>query len=77
MTVIFNNDFTQVDDVVAVLIEATRCPIEEARIETWEAHHFGRAAVHFAAREECERAASIISRIGVRTEVSPEWSESA
>ena len=77
MTVIFNNDHTPMDDVIAILIEATGCGFEEAAIETWEAHHYGQAPVHFASRHECERAAEIISRIGVATEVTLEWAESA
>lgn len=75
MTVIFNNAVTLFDDVVAILIEATGCSTEEAAIETWEAHHYGHAPVHFASRDDCDRAAAIISSIGVRTEVSLEWAE--
>lgn len=73
--VIYNNDHTPIDAVVMILIQATGCDQEEAEIETWEAHHFGRARVHFADQQECEQAAKVISGIGVRAEVCREWSE--
>jgi ATP-dependent Clp protease adapter protein ClpS len=75
MVVIFNNDTNSMEDVVEVLMRATGCDIQEAYIETWEAHTFGKAPVHFSAREECEEAAAEISAIGVKTEVCPEWED--
>jgi ATP-dependent Clp protease adaptor protein ClpS len=75
MVVIFNNDYTPVDMVVLALIRATACTLQEAEMETWEAHNFGKAPVHFASKNECEKAATIISSIGVKTEVSPEWND--
>jgi ATP-dependent Clp protease adaptor protein ClpS len=75
MVVIFNNDHTPVDMVILALMRATSCGRHEAEMETWEAENFGKAPVHFAAKEECEQAAAIISSIGVKTEVSPEWSD--
>lgn len=73
MVVIFNNDHNSVDEVMDVLVKATGCDLEEAAIETWEAHHFGKAPVHFASQEECDQVAGVISRIGVRAEVTKEW----
>lgn len=70
---IFNNHVNTVEEVVDVLMKATRCDQEEAQIETWEAHHYGKSDVHFTSRRECELVAGIISSIGVKTEVSPEW----
>lgn len=75
MTVIFDNDDNSMDEVVEVLMRATRCDEEEAAIEMWEAHTYGKAPVHFASREECLAAAGIIETIGVRTEVAPEWDD--
>ena len=63
------------DEVVEVLMRATGCDAEEAAIEMWEAHTYGKAPVHFASREECEAAAGTIASIGVRTEVQPEWDD--
>jgi ATP-dependent Clp protease adaptor protein ClpS len=75
MTVIFNNDTNDMDEVVEVLMRATGCDAEEAAIETWEAHTYGKAPVHFASRGECENVARVISQIGVQTEVTLEWPE--
>ncbi len=75
MTVIFDNDTNSMDEVVEVLMRATGCDEEEAAIEMWEAHTYGKAPVHFASREECERVANTIGTIGVKTEVAPEWDD--
>jgi ATP-dependent Clp protease adapter protein ClpS len=75
MVVIFNNEHNSMEEVIEVLMAATGCDIQEAYIEMWEAHTFGKASVHFAAREECDDAATIISAVGVRTEVTLEWQE--
>jgi ATP-dependent Clp protease adaptor protein ClpS len=56
-------------------MRATQCDEEEAFIEMWEAHTFGKAAVHFAGREECDKAAVIIASIGVKAEVMKEWND--
>lgn len=73
--VIHNNDTTSYEDVIMILIAATGCDTQEAVIETWEAHTFGQANVHFADVSECEDVALVISSIGVRTEVLPEWND--
>jgi ATP-dependent Clp protease adaptor protein ClpS len=75
MVVIHNNDYNSFDEVVDVLMRATGCSGEEAAIETWEAHTYGKAPVHFSGRDECEIVAAMISSIGVRTEVRPEWED--
>lgn len=71
--VIYNNETNSMDEVIFILITATQCTAEEAYIEMWEAHTFGKAAVHFAGQAECERAAAIIGSIGVQTDVCREW----
>lgn len=71
--IIYNNDHTTREEVFEILVRATGCDAEEAEIEIWEAETYGRAPVHFASRSECDSAAWLISRIGVKTEVSPEW----
>jgi hypothetical protein len=75
MVTIFNNMSNSLDEVVAVLVRATGCSTEEAAIETWEAHVYGKAHVHFSRKAECERVAGIISSIGVKTEVTLEWED--
>ncbi len=75
MVVIYNNDFNTFDEVVEVIMRSTGCGSDEALIEAWEAHTFGKAPVHFSGRDECEIVAVMISSIGVRTEVRPEWED--
>ncbi|MHB8635994.1 MAG: ATP-dependent Clp protease adaptor ClpS [Fimbriimonadaceae bacterium] len=71
--IIRNNDTNTEEEVITVLIIATGCTFTEAAIETWEAHTFGQARVHFASRAACTAAAEIIRQIGVETVVVPEW----
>jgi ATP-dependent Clp protease adapter protein ClpS len=73
--VIFNNDYTPYKDVIEILMRSTGCGLEEAAMETWEAHTFGKTPVHFSNRNECEIVAIMISSIGLKTEVSREWNE--
>jgi len=75
MVLIYNNDTNSMEEVVDVLIRATGCTMEEAEIEMWEAHTFGKAPVHFASKSECEDAASVISSVGIKTEVALEWND--
>jgi len=71
--IIYNNSVTAFDEVIEIIMLATSCSFDEARIETWEAHTFGQAAVHYASEAECARVAATIASIGVATEVRPEW----
>ena len=75
MVLIFDNDTNSQEEVVEVLMRATGCDVTEACIEMWEAHTYGKASVHFSSRTDCDQAARIISEIGVRTEVCPEWDD--
>jgi ATP-dependent Clp protease adaptor protein ClpS len=75
MVLIYNNDHNSTDEVMHILMVATSCDAEEAFMEMWEAHTFGKAAVHFASKSECELAAGIISTIGVKTSVQLEWED--
>lgn len=75
MTLIYNNDTNTFDEVIEALMRATGCTVEEAYMEAWEAHTFGRAPVHFSSQEACCAVATIVGRIGVRTEVRPEWDD--
>ncbi len=74
--VIYNNDYNTFDEVMNVLMKATGCDLQEAYIESWETHQYGKAAVHFSNKEECDEAANIIRKVGIRAEVSKEWDES-
>lgn len=75
MVVIYNNDTNSMDEVIAILMKSTGCTTDEAYIEMWEAHTYGKAPVHFAQRTECEIVASMIATIGVKTQVRREWEE--
>lgn len=75
MVLIFNNDETAFEDVIGILMRATGCGEQEAYFETWEAHHYGKAPVHFSNQNECEIVAAMIASIGVRTQVRREWDE--
>lgn len=75
MTLIYNDSVTPYEAVVQILMLATGCSQDEAEIETWEAHTYGKAGVHFAQKSECERVAEIIRSIGVKTEVTTEWND--
>lgn len=75
MVVIFDNDVTPIDMVIAILMESTGCDESEAFIECWEAQTFGKTSVHFSSQKECQEIANIISSIGVATEVRKEWDD--
>lgn len=75
MTVIFDNDHNSMDEVVEALMRATDCDEEEAAIEMWEAHTFGKAPVHFASETECRNVAETVGRVGIAAEVAPEWDD--
>lgn len=75
MVVMYNNDHTMMDEVIEILMRATGCDMQEAYIEMWEAHTFGKCSVHFSSKTECEEAAEVIQSIGIKTEVTLEWPE--
>lgn len=75
MVVMYNNETNSFDEVIAILMKATGCSLNEAYTETWEAHHFGKSPVHFADFDDCEIIAYMISSIGVRTQVCREWND--
>lgn len=72
---IFNNPVNSFNEVIEILMRSTGCGTQEAYIETWEAHTYGKALVHFASQTECEVVAAMIATIGVRTEIRREWEE--
>ncbi|RYG39752.1 hypothetical protein EON79_23810 [bacterium] len=75
MTLIYDNDTNSIDEVMMILMIATGCDEDEAFMEMWEAHTFGKASCHFGTQEECAQVAEVISGIGVQTEVVPEWED--
>lgn len=69
---VFNNDYNTYQEVMAILMVATRCTQEEAYMEAWEIDNLGKSVVHHGNKEACQTAADIISKIGIRVEVSEE-----
>ncbi len=69
LVIVFNNDHNTIAEVIEILTEATGCSEAEAKMETWEIHHLGKSIVHYGEREECERAAAVISTIGIQVSV--------
>lgn len=72
LVVVYDNDYNTFDEVIAILMIATGCTLEEAYIETWEVHHLGKSIVHSADEKECRQVARIIATIGIRVEVCPD-----
>lgn len=70
--VVYNNEINTYIEVISILMIATACDAEEAYIEAWEIDHYGQCSVHRASQCECERAAEIISTIGIRVEACPD-----
>jgi ATP-dependent Clp protease adapter protein ClpS len=69
---VFDNNHNSFEEVIMILLIATQCSMKEAEIETWEVHNLGRSVVHHGSREECERAAAVISQIKIAVKVSKE-----
>ncbi len=69
LVTVFNNEVNTYDEVMVVLMVATRCSADEAYLETWEVDHLGASVVHHAAEAECRRVAAIIGTIGIRAVV--------
>jgi hypothetical protein len=67
---VFNNEHNTYEEVIHILIVATRCGLDEAEIETWEVDHLGKSVVHHADKNECEQVAAVIAQIGIEVRVS-------
>lgn len=67
---VYDNEYNTVQEVMATLISATGCTVEEARIETWEIHHLGKSVVHCASEDECLEVQRKIAKIGIRVEAT-------
>jgi hypothetical protein len=69
---VYNNDYNTYEEVISILVMATGCNFEEAYLEAWEVDHLGRSVVHHGPETDCQKVAEIISKIGIRVEVSRE-----
>ena len=69
---VYNNEKNTWDEVMVILMLATRCDAEEAYIETWEIDNLGASVVHCGGEKECRAVAKVIATIGIRVEVGKE-----
>jgi ATP-dependent Clp protease adapter protein ClpS len=69
---VYDNDHNTVEEVILILIKATACSLDEAKMETWEIHHLGKSVVHHGEADECGNVAAVIAQIGIRVEISAE-----
>lgn len=67
---VFNNDYNSFEQVISVLIAATQCSLDEAKMETWEIHNLGKSVVHVDSLEKCEAIGVIIGRIGLQVTIT-------
>ena len=72
IVMVFDNDVNSVDEVVQILITATKCGVDEAVMETWEIHHLGKSVVHHGMESVCHEVGAIIASIGIKVEVRQE-----
>ena len=72
IVVVYDNDHNSFEEVMMILMVATKCNFEEAQLETWEVHNLGKSVVHHGSQDECERVAIVIRQIGIKVEVLSE-----
>jgi ATP-dependent Clp protease adapter protein ClpS len=72
LVIVYNNEINTWDEVVFILMLATKCTEEEADIETWEIDNLGKSVVHCGGNDECEAIAVVIRQIGIEVEVRSE-----
>ncbi|PQV64633.1 ATP-dependent Clp protease adaptor protein ClpS [Abditibacterium utsteinense] len=66
---LYNDDHTEVDDVIKQIIKATQCSVDKAVQIMLEAHHKGRAICYRGAREKCQKVALVLREIRLQCEV--------
>ena len=59
ITILYNDDWHPIDQVVFQVQKATGCTLEQAEWITMEAHVTGRAVAYTGTLEECERVAAV------------------
>jgi ATP-dependent Clp protease adapter protein ClpS len=69
---VYDNEVNTYEEVIMILMIATGCAQSEAEIEAWEIDHLGKSVVHHGSADVCERVAEIVSKIGIRVEVTQE-----
>ncbi len=69
-TILLNCDCHSFDQVERQLLKAIRCTLSRARQISNEVHTKGSSVVYQGHRERCEAVASVLSEIGLLTDVS-------
>ncbi len=64
--ILLNDDRHTFDEVIAQLIKATGCSLDQAREISWQAHTQGEGLCYTGPRERCEHVASILEEIELR-----------
>ncbi|MCS7000356.1 MAG: ATP-dependent Clp protease adaptor ClpS [Bacteroidota bacterium] len=67
--ILYNDDWHTFDEVIAQLVKATGCSVEEAESLTWEVHTRGKAAVYEGPLSDCLRVSSILEEIALHTSI--------
>jgi ATP-dependent Clp protease adapter protein ClpS len=67
--ILYNDDWHTFDEVIAQLVKATACTVEEAEVHAWNVHTQGREVVFHGGREACDRVANVLRQIRLQTEV--------
>lgn len=69
IVIAFNNEVNTFQEVITVLLYATKCSPERALELTNKIHNEGEAIVYSSSEEACNQVAKIISQIGIVTQV--------
>lgn len=70
-TILFNDDYHSMAEVVNQITKAIHCGLEQAMGIMMQAHATGSAVVIIASLERCEHVAAVLEEIGLVTSVVP------
>jgi len=70
---LINDEVHSFQEVIMLLMAITLCDQPEAATETWEVHHYGKAAVHFGSEKLCKGMAELFVAAGLNAEAAKEW----
>jgi ATP-dependent Clp protease adaptor protein ClpS len=67
--ILYNDDWHTFEEVIAQLIKAIQCNVEEARAFAFEVHVKGLAVVFIGSLQKCLKVSSILEEIELHTQV--------
>lgn len=70
---VFDNETNTYEEVMTIVMLATKCSSEAAYIAAWEIDNMGKSVVFHSSEEACKHVAEIISTIGIHVEVMKEF----